>query len=96
MITREEVIEVCNNLGLTEFSIPSLEDYVSWKFSNSIFKMPTASTIVVLSKNPHDKVTGNRLYFYDKLRYSSEDGGYNMESADQYNAYCTKKGIDYT
>ena len=69
MITREEVIEVCNKLGLVEYTSPDLEDYRPWKFSSSLFKTPTSSTIVVLAKDPDDKVTGARLYFYDKLKY---------------------------
>ncbi len=94
MITREEIIEVCANLGLTEYSTLNLEDYRPWRFSNSIFKNPNAATIVVLSKNPHDKVTGPRLYFYDRLQYSKEEG-FCMGCEDKYCAYCTKDGKDY-
>lgn len=94
MITREEIIEVCNKLGLVEFSILNLEDYISWKFSSSIFKNPSASTIVVLSKNAHDKVTGHRLYFYNNLRYSKEEGFF-MGCEDKYCAFCTKDGKNY-
>ena len=94
MITREEIIEVCNKLGLTEFSVPNLEDYIAWKFSNNIFKMPTSSTIVILSRNPHDKVTGNRLYFYDRLKYSKEEG-FCLQSEDEFNSYCTIDGKNY-
>lgn len=95
MITREEIIEVCNNLGLVEYSSPELDDYRPWRFSNSIFKTRGASTIVVLSKNPHDKITGPRLYFYDRLKYSKEDG-FCMDCEDKCRAYCTKDGKDYT
>lgn len=94
MITRDEVIEVCNKLGLIEYSAPGLEDYRPWRFSNSIFKKPSASTIVLLSKNPHDKVTGTRLYFYNKLKYS-KGAGFSMECEDLYNAYRTVDGKDY-
>ena len=81
-------------MGLVEFSIPNLEDYISWKFSNSIFKIPTSSTIVVLSRNPHDKVTGNRLYFYDRLKYSKEEG-FCLQSEDKFNSYRTIDGKNY-
>lgn len=94
MITREEIIEVCNKMGLVEFSILNLEDYISWQFPNRIFTSPSASTIVVLSKNAHDKVTGHRLYFYDKLRYSKEEG-FCMGCEDKYCAFCTKDGKNY-
>lgn len=94
MITREEIIEVCTNLGLVEYTTPELEDYRPWRFSNGIFKNPSAATIVVLSKNPHDKVTGHRLYFYDRLKYSKEDG-FCMGCEDKVCAYCTKNGNDY-
>ena len=94
MITREEVIEVCNNLGLVEYSSPELEDYRPWRFSSSIFKTQTSSTIVILSKNPDDKVIGPRLYFYDNLKYSKEDGFF-MNCEDKFLAYCTKYGKNY-
>ena len=93
MITREEVIEVCNNLGLVEYSIPKLEDYRSWRFSNSIFKKSDAATIVVLPKNA-DAIFGNRLYFYNKLEYSKKCG-FCMNCEDICKAYCTKDGKDY-
>ena len=95
MITREEVIDVCNKDGLVEIHSPILSDYRIWIFKNSIFSRQHNAAIVVLAQNPYEVISGNRLYFYDKLRYSSEDGGYNMESADKFKAYCTKKGIDY-
>lgn len=63
MITRDEIIEVCNKLGLVEYTAPELEDYRPWKFSSSLFKTQTYATIVVLAKNPNDKVTWSRLYF---------------------------------
>lgn len=96
MITRDEIIDVCNRLGLIEIHSPLLPDFRLWIFKNSIFSRQHNAAIVVLSQNPYEVISGNRLYFYDKLRLSPEDGGYNMESADQFNAYCTKKGIDYT
>lgn len=94
MITREEVIEVCNNLGLVEYSSPELEDYRPWKFSSSIFKSPSSATIVVLAKNPDDEITGHRLYFYNKLKYFKDDG-FIMKCEDNFLAYCTKDGKDY-
>ena len=94
MITRAEIIEVCNNLGLEEYSTLNLEDYRPFRFSNSIFKTPNAATIVVISKNPHDKVTGLRLYFYDRLIYSKEEG-FVMNCEDKFCAYCTKDGKNY-
>ena len=93
MITRDEVIEVCNKLGLIEYSSPELEDYRPWRFSSSIFKTLTSSTIVVLSKNPYDTITGPRLYFYDRLQ-SSKDG-FCMNCEDKFCAFCTKDGKDY-
>ena len=94
MITREEIIEVCNNLGLVEYTSPELEDYRPWKFSSSIFKTPSSATIVVLSKNPHDKVTGPRLYFYNRIKYFKEEG-FVMNCEDKFYAYCSKDGKDY-
>ena len=94
MITREEVIEVCNNLGLVEYEAPELEDYRPWRFSSSIFKTQTSSTIVILSKNPDDEITGHRLYFYNKLKYFKDDG-FIMKCEDNFLAYCTKDGKDY-
>ena len=94
MITREEVIEVCNNLGLVEYSSPELEDYRPWKFSSSIFKTQIFATIVVLAKNPDDKISGHRLYFYDKLKYSKENG-FTMSCEHKFLAYCTKNGKNY-
>ena len=94
MITREEVIEVCNKLGLVEYTSPDLEDYRPWRFSSSLFKTPTSSTIVVLAKDPDDKVTGHRLYFYDKLKYLKDDG-FVMICEDKIYAYCTKDGKNY-
>ena len=94
MITREEIIEVCNNLGLVEYEAPELKDYRPWRFSSSIFKTQTSSTIVILSKNPDDNVIGPRLYFYDKLKYSKEDGFF-MNCEDNILAYCTKDGKNY-
>ena len=94
MITREEVIEVCNKLGLVEYEAPDLEDYRPWKFSSSLFKTPSSATIVVLSKNPHDKVIGPRLYFYNKLKYFKDDG-FIMKCEDNFLAYCTKYGENY-
>lgn len=94
MITREEVIEICNKLGLVEYTAPELEDYRPWKFSSSLFKTPTSSTIVVLSKDPDDKVTWSRLYFYNKLKYSKENG-FTMSCEHKFLAYCTKNGKNY-
>lgn len=94
MITREEVIEVCNRLGLVEYTSPDLEDYRPWRFSSSLFKTPTSSTIVVLAKDPDDKVTGHRLYFYDKLKYFKDDG-FVMNCEDKICAYCSKDGKNY-
>lgn len=94
MITRDEVIEVCNKLGLIEYSSPELEDYRPWRLSSSIFKTPSSATIVVLSKNPHDKITGPRLYFYDRLKYGKEEG-FTMNCEDKFYAFCTKDGKDY-
>ena len=95
MITREEVIDVCNKLGLVEIHNGILYDFRIWIFKNSIFPRQQNAGIVVLTQNPNEALSGNRLYFYDKLRYSNEDGGYNMESADKYKSYCTKDGKDY-
>lgn len=95
MITREEVIDVCNRLGLVEIHSPLLSDFRLWIFKNSIFSRQHNAAVVVLAQNPYEVIIGNRLYFYDKLRYSIEDGGYKMESADELNAYRTKNGIDY-
>lgn len=95
MITREEIIEVCNNLGLVEYSSPELEDYRPWKFSSSLFKTQSSATIVVLAKNPDDEITGHRLYFYNKLKYFKDDG-FIMNCEDKFLAYCTKDGKDYT
>lgn len=94
MITREEVIEVCNNLGLVEYEATDLEDYRPWKFSSSIFKTQIFATIVVLAKNPDDEITGHRLYFYNKLKYFKDDG-FIMKCEDNFLAYCTKDGKDY-
>lgn len=94
MITREEIIEVCNNLGLVEYTSPELEDYRPWRFSSSIFKNLSAATIVVLAKNPHDKLIGPRLYFYNRLSYNKEDGFF-MNCEDKVLAYCSKDGKDY-
>lgn len=94
MITREEIIEVCNKFGLIEYNNHMMEDYRPWRFSNGIFKNQSASTIVVLAKNPNDKITGPRLYFYDRLKYSKEDG-FCMDCEDKCRAYCTKDGKDY-
>ena len=94
MITREEIIEVCNKLGLVEYTATELDDYRPWKFSNSIFKTPSSSTIVVLSKNPYDKVIGDRLYFYNILKYS-KDAGFTMSCEDDFLAYCSKSGKNY-
>lgn len=94
MITREEVIEICNKLGLVEYEAPDLEDYRPWKFSSSLFKTPSSATIVVLSKNPHDKVIGPRLYFYNKLKYFKDDG-FVMNCEDKVCAYRSKSGKNY-
>ena len=94
MITREEIIEVCNNLGLVEYEAPELEYYRPWKFSSSIFKSPSSATIVVLAKNPDDEITGHRLYFYNKLKYFKDDG-FIMNCEDNILAYCTKDGKNY-
>lgn len=94
MITREEVIEVCNKLGLVEYEAPDLEDYRPWKFSSSLFKTQTSATIVVLAKNPNDEVSGHRLYFYNKLKYFKDDG-FIMKCEDNFLAYCTKYGKNY-
>ena len=93
MITREEIIDVCNNLGLVEYTSPDLEDYRPWRFPNSIFKTQTSATIVVLAKNPNDEVTGHRLYFYDRL--NSKGDGFTMNCEDNVCAYCTKDGKNY-
>lgn len=94
MITREEVIEVCNKLGLVEYTSPELDDYRPWRFPNSIFKNPNASTVVVLAKDPNDKVIGPRLYFYDRIKYFKDDGFW-MSCEDKVCAYCTKNGKNY-
>lgn len=94
MITREEVIEVCNKLGLVEYEDPNIDDYRPWKFSSSLFKTPASSTVVVLAKNPHDKVIGPRLYFYDKIKYLKDDGFW-MCCEDEVLAYCSKDGKKY-
>ena len=93
MITREEVIEICNKLGLVEYTAPDLEDYRPWKFSSSLFKTPSSATIVVLSKNPHDKVIGPRLYFYDILDHNED--GFIMNCEDKVCAYRSKSGKNY-
>lgn len=94
MITRDEVIEVCNKLGLVEYEAPELDEYRPWRLPNSIFKTPSSATVVVLSKNPHDKVIGPRLYFYDRLKYFKGEG-FSMSCEDKVCAYCTKDGKDY-
>ena len=93
MITREEVIEVCNKLGLVEYEAPDLEDYRPWKFSSSIFKTQTSATIVVLAKNPNDEVSGHRLYFYDRLNHNED--GFVMNCEDKVCAYRSKSGKNY-
>lgn len=93
MITREEVIEVCNKLGLVEYEAPDLEDYRPWKFSSSLFKTPSSATIVVLAKNTNDEVSGHRLYFYDRLDHNED--GFVMNCEDKVCAYCTKYGENY-
>lgn len=94
MITRDEVIEICNNLGLVEYSLPGLNNFRTWRFSSSIFKTPVSGTIVVLSKNPHDKISGPRLYFYDRLKYCKEEG-FIMTCENYFYAYCSKEDKDY-
>lgn len=94
MITREEIIEVCNKLGLIEYHSPIMEDFRPWKLNNKIFKYPNDATIVVISKNNNDTLTKDKLYFYNKLKHSKELG-YSMECDDMFNAYCTKDGHDY-
>ena len=94
MITREEIIDVCNNLGLVEYTSPDLEDYRPWRLSNSIFKYSNAATIVVISKNPHDKISEHRLYFYSKLKCNKNEG-FCMYPEVFDKAYCTKDGKDY-
>lgn len=93
MITREEVIEVCNKLGLVEYEAPDLEDYIPWRFPNSIFKTQTSATIVVLAKNPNDEVSGHRLYFYDRLNHNED--GFVMNCEDKVCAYRSKSGKNY-
>lgn len=93
MITREEVIEVCNNLGLVEYTAPELEDYRPLRFPNSIFKTQTSATIVVLAKNPNDEVSGHRLYFYDRLDHNED--GFVMNCEDKVCAYRSKSGKNY-
>jgi len=94
MITREEIIDVCNNLGLVEYKAHGLEDYRPWRLSNSIFKNSNAATIVVISKNPHDKISGPRLYIYNKLKCNKTEG-FCMYPEVFDKAYCTKDGKDY-
>lgn len=94
MITREEVIEICNKLGLVEYTAPELDDYIPWRFPNSIFKTQTSATIVVLAKNPNDEVSGHRLYFYNKLKYSKENG-FTMSCEHKFLAYRSKSGKNY-
>lgn len=94
MITREEIIEVCNKFGLIEYISPMMEDFRPWKFQNKIFKGPSDATVVVISKNNNDILTKDKLYFYDKLIYSKENG-FSMECDDKFRAYCTKDGKDY-
>lgn len=94
MITREEIIEVCNKFGLIEYISPMMEDFRPWKFQNKIFKDPSDATVVVISKNNNDILTKDKLYFYDKLIYSKENG-FSMECDDKFRAYCTKDGKDY-
>lgn len=94
MITREEIIDVCNKLGLVEYTAPELDDYRPWRLSNSIFKNSNAATIVVISKNPHDKISGTRLFFYNKLKCNKKEG-FCMYPEVFDKAYCTKDGKDY-
>ena len=94
MITREEIIEICNKFGLIEYNNPMMEDFRPWKFQNKIFKGPSDATVVVISKNNNDILTKDKLYFYDKLIYSKENG-FSMECDDKFRAYCTKDGKDY-
>lgn len=94
MITREEIIEVCNKFGLIEYISPMMEDFRPWKFQNKIFKGPSDATVVVISKNNNNILTKDKLYFYDKLIYSKENG-FSMECDDKFRAYCTKDGKDY-
>lgn len=95
MITREEIIEVCNKLGLIEYNSPMMKNFRPWKLQNKIFKGPSDATIVVISKNNNDILTKDKLYFYDKLIYSKENG-FSMECNDKFRAYCTKDGKNYT
>lgn len=94
MITREEIIEVCNKFGLIEYNSPLMEDFRPWKLQNKIFKGPSDATVVVISKNNNDILTKDKLYFYNKLIYSKENG-FSMECDDKFRAYCTKDGKDY-
>ena len=63
MITRAEIIEVCNKLGLIEYRSPMMDDFRPWRIQNKIFKCANDATVVVISKNPKHKYNGNRLYF---------------------------------
>ena len=94
MITREEIIEVCNKFGLIEYNSPMMEDFRPWILQNKIFKGPNDAIVVVISKNNNDILTKDKLYFYDKLIYSKENG-FSMECDDKFRAYCTKDGKDY-
>ena len=94
MITREEIIEVCNKLGLVEFHSPIMQDFRPWKYHNKIFKCSNDATVVVIPKDNNDALTKDKLYFYNKLKHSKVLG-YSMECDDMFKAYCTKDGHDY-
>lgn len=93
MITREEIIEVCNKLGLVEYH--TLDDFRTWEVKNNIFKTRRHATVVVLSENPDDKITGNRLYFYNILKYNTRTDEFCMDCEDNFIAYRTKTGNNY-
>ena len=95
MITRDEVIELCDKLGLVEYQAIELNDFRIWKFPNKIFSTQHDATIIVLSKDPYHELCGGRLYFYNKLKYN-KTYGYSMTCENIHNAYCTKDGEEYS
>jgi Txe/YoeB family toxin of Txe-Axe toxin-antitoxin module len=92
MITREEIIELCDKFGLVE--IDADEDYRYWTISSSLFNKQSKGIVIILSRDPFAEVINERLYFYDQL---NKDIGnkYVLKSEDHYHSYLTLNGIPY-
>lgn len=97
MITREEIIELCNKFGLVELHNYD-ENYRFWSIKSPLFKNQEHGVMIILSRDPFANVIGKRFYFYDQLNKKFVENNIEshiLNSVDPHNSYISANGVPY-